>query len=118
NGAPVDTPVHIAIDRDEAYIRTYASAGKWRRLRRDPRITVSHANTGRRPALLGLLLPKRTQKVGTGVQARVVALGGADADRASRALAGKYPFLQGILIPLLHRFVYRTQTVNMRLIAD
>jgi PPOX class probable F420-dependent enzyme len=115
DGTPVDTPVHIAVDHGTAFIRTYASAGKWKRLRSNPALTLSHANMGRRPALLGLLVPKRARKIGPGVPARVVALGGQEADRASRALAAKYPFLQGFLIPLLHRLVYRSRTVNMKL---
>jgi hypothetical protein len=73
---------------------------------------------GKRSALVGLLLPKRARRVGNGVPAKAIPLKGDKADRASRALEEKYPFLQGFLIPMLHRLVYRCPTVNMKLVPD
>ena len=118
NGTPVETPMHIAVDHGDAFIRTYGTALKWKRLRRNAELLVSHANTSRRPALLGLFAPKKTRPVGRPVHARAVVLEGAESERAALALARKYPFLQGFLIPLMHRFVLRTRTLHMRLIPQ
>jgi len=118
DGKPVNTPMHIAVEAGDAFIRTYATALKWKRLQRNPSLVVSHATTGKRPALLGLLMPRRAKPLGPGRPARVVVLNGDESQRASSALARKYPILQGLVIPLMHRFVYRTRTVNMRLHPD
>jgi uncharacterized protein len=116
DGTPVDTPVHIAVSGDDVFMRTYESAMKWKRLRRNPDVVVSRADVGTRPAILGLLAGKRVKRVGAGVPARVVLLEGADAARASDAIGRKYPFLQGFLIPWIHRHVYHTRTLNLRLV--
>jgi len=118
DGSGVDTPIHIAVDGGTAFIRTYAKAWKWKRLQRNPHVTVSLASTGKMPAFLALLAPRRSRRVGPAVRARVEVLEGDESAQASRALARKYPFLQGFLIPWLHRTVYRTATKNMRLVPE
>jgi PPOX class probable F420-dependent enzyme len=107
DGSGVDTPIHIAVDGGTAFVRTYAKAWKWKRLQRNPHVTVSLASTGKMPAFLALLAPRRSHRVGPAVRARVEVLEGDESAQASRALARKYPFLQGFLIPWLHRRVYR-----------
>lgn len=37
---------------------------------------------------------------------------------AARALARKYPILQGLLIPAMHRYAYRTTTVHFELTPE
>ncbi len=74
DGSGVDTPIHIAVDGETAFIRTYATAWKWKRLQRNPHVTVSLANTGRMPAFLALLAPNRSRRIGQAVRARVVVL--------------------------------------------
>jgi PPOX class probable F420-dependent enzyme len=118
DGSGVDTPIHIAVDGGTAFIRTYAKAWKWKRLQRNPHVAVSLASTGKMPAFLALLAPNRSRRVGQPLRARVVVLDGEESARASRALARKYPFLQGFLIPWLHRTVYRTATKNIRLVPE
>jgi PPOX class probable F420-dependent enzyme len=115
DGKPVDTPMHIAVEGGNAFIRTYATALKWKRPRRNPQVVVSHATTGKHPALLGLLMRRRARPVGPGRPARAVVLQGEESEMASSALARKYPLLQGVVIPLMHRLVYRTETLNMGL---
>jgi len=116
DGTPVDTPVHIAVEGGDVYMRTYESAMKWKRLRRDPRVMVSRADMGRRPALVGLLAGKRVHRAGQGIPARAVLLEGEESNRAAHAIRRKYPFLQGFLIPWVHRHVYRTRTLNLKLV--
>jgi uncharacterized protein len=117
DGTAIDTPMHIAVDGDRAFLRTYASAWKWRRIRRNPNVIVSHASTGDKPAIVGLVMGK-PHKVGRGVRAKAVEARGEDATVAAHALSTKYPFLQGVLIPFLHRHVYRAPTVHMHLVTD
>jgi hypothetical protein len=110
--AALDTPIHIAVDGATAFIRTYTKAWRWKRLQRNPHVTVSLASTGKMPAFLALLAPNMSRRVGQAMPAPVVVLDGDESARASRALSRKYPFLQGFLIPWLHRKVYRTATKN------
>jgi PPOX class probable F420-dependent enzyme len=117
DGTPVDTPVHIAFDGGDVFMRTYETAMKWKRLRRNPEVVVSRADVGTRPAILGLLAGRRVKRVGEGVPARVILLEGSEDRRASAAIARKYPFLQGFLIPWIHRNVYHTRTLNLRVLA-
>jgi PPOX class probable F420-dependent enzyme len=117
DGTPIDTPMHIAVDGDRAFLRTYASAWKWRRIRRNPQVIVSHACTGDKPAIVGLVTGK-PHKVGRGVRAKAVEARGEEAASAARALSTKYPFLQGVLIPFLHRHFYRAPTIHIRLVPD
>jgi PPOX class probable F420-dependent enzyme len=116
DGTPVDTPVHVAVEGGRAYIRTYAKAMKARRLRRNPQLVLSLASSGTRPAVLGLLAPKQVKRLGEGVHACARPLTGEEERRAARALARKYPLLQGVLIPLAHRLM-RTKTLNLELVA-
>jgi len=116
-GRPVDTPVHIGFDSGNVSMRTYESALKWKRLRRDPRIVVYHANLGRTPPLLALLAVRLVRRVGEGVPATVQALNGDEARRAAGVIGRKYPFLQGFLTPWIHRHVFHTRTLNLRVVG-
>src|SRR5205814_8085955 len=70
DGTPVDTPVHIAVEGDRAYVRTYASALKTKRLRRNPELELWPASNGTAPEFLALSRPKAARRVGRGTRAR------------------------------------------------
>ncbi|WP_329175907.1 PPOX class F420-dependent oxidoreductase [Streptomyces sp. NBC_01477] len=90
DGTPVGTAVSIAVEGERAYVRTYSAAWKVRRLRNDPRVEIAPSTVKGKPT-------------GPAVRARAVLLTGEDAARAGRALARKYPFLHGFLVPFMHR---------------
>lgn len=90
DGTPVGTPVHIAVVGNVAYVRTFDPSGKLKRIRRTPHVEIAPST------LLGRV-------TGEPMAATVRILDGDDAKLAARALAEKYPFLQGRLIPWYHR---------------
>jgi PPOX class probable F420-dependent enzyme len=106
DGTPGRTPVSIAVDGDHAYVRSFDKAVKTRRLRVDPTAEVAPASA-RGTATGGPVLPARMRR-----------LDGAEHRRAARLLARKYPFLHGILVPLMHRVLHtRTgRTVHFELV--
>lgn len=114
DGTPIDTPVHIAFDGDRAFIRTYAKAFKTMRMRRHPEVELHRAANGTAPAMLALLAPRKAVPIGPAIRARATLLDGEESRLAARALARKYPFLHGWLIPTVHR-LYRTRTINVEL---
>jgi uncharacterized protein len=118
DGTPVDTPVHVAVVGDRAYIRTDATAFKTKRLRRNPEMELWLASNGAEPALKALSKPREAKRAGFGVRGRVRLLGGDESRRAADALARKYPVLHGFLIPWSHRFLYRTETVHFELTPE
>ena len=96
DGAPVATPVTIAVEGDHAYVRTWDTAWKARRMRNDPHVLVAPATMGGR-------------RRGAPVPARSRLLSGEEAAHAARAIARRQRVLQGILVPLTHRLMrYRT----------
>lgn len=115
DGREVDTPIHIVVQDGRAFIRTYETALKTTRLRRNPKAFVWRATNGTAPALLALLAPKQSRRTGNGVPVHARELTEDEARIAGKALAGKYPILQGLLIPAMHRYVYRTPTVHFEL---
>jgi uncharacterized protein len=115
DGRAVDTPIYIAIEDGRAFIRTYRTAMKTKRLGRNPKGVLWRASNGTRPPLLALLFPKQAQRLGPGTQVRARELAGDEARRAATALTRKYPILNGFVIPWTHRFVYRTTTVHYEL---
>lgn len=117
DGTPVDTPVHVAVEGGQAFIRTYAKAMKTRRLRRNPQVQLWLASNGTKPALLALLAPKDAKRVGVPVRVGATLLSGDESRRAARLLARKYPLLQGVLIPTMHRLM-GTQTIHIGLTLD
>jgi uncharacterized protein len=96
DGTPVATPVTIAVDGDRAYVRTWDSAWKAKRMRNNPAVLVA-------PSTM------RGHIRGEAVAARSRLLDGDEARRAARAIARRQPILQGVLVPLGHRLMrYRT----------
>jgi PPOX class probable F420-dependent enzyme len=90
DGTPVSTAVSIAVDGDRAVFRSFAKAGKTRRLRRNPAVEVAPSTFLGRPT-------------GPAVRGTARLLGGAEARAAARLLRRKHPFLHGLLVPLAHR---------------
>ena len=68
---PVGTPVHIAVDGDRAFVRTYDKAWKLKRIRNNPAVEVAPATT-------------RGVPTGPAIHARARLL---DGDEAVRAVA-------------------------------
>src|SRR5947209_16046403 len=77
DGTPVGTPVSIAVEGDRAYVRTYDTAWKLRRIRRNPTVEIAPATF-------------RGTPTGPAIRARARLLGGEEAAHAGRALARKY----------------------------
>jgi PPOX class probable F420-dependent enzyme len=90
NSIPVGTPVSIAVDGHHAFVRTFAAAGKLKRIRQNPEVTIA-------PSTL------RGTPTGPAIRARARALDGDEAAAAAQSLADKYPILHGVLVPLGHR---------------
>jgi hypothetical protein len=97
DGSAVGTPVHVAVDGDRAYVRTFTPSGKVTRLRREPRAEIA-------PCTL------RGRATGPALAVTVRFLGGEEADRAGRLVAGRHPVVHRRLIPWLHRRTGRTTT--------
>lgn len=96
DGTPVATPVTIAVDGDRAYVRTWDSAWKAKRMRNNPAVLIA-------PSTM------RGRVTGEAIAARSRLLDGDEARRAARAIARRQPILQGVLVPLGHRLMrYRT----------
>jgi uncharacterized protein len=90
DGTPVGTPVHIAVDGDRAYFRTWDTAWKLRRIRANPLVEIAPSTVRGKPT-------------GPALAATARILSGEESAQAGRLIARKYPFLHGFLIPLLHR---------------
>jgi len=97
DGTSVGTPVHIAVDGDVAYVRTFAPSGKLKRMRRDPAVEIAPSTF-------------RGKVRGPELAARARILDGAEAAPAIAAISAKYPLLHGHLIPWMHRHTGRTTT--------
>ncbi|MFC5762220.1 PPOX class F420-dependent oxidoreductase [Actinacidiphila bryophytorum] len=90
DGTPVGTPVSIAVDGDRAYFRTYEPAWKVKRLRNNPDVEIAPSTARGKPT-------------GEAMHATATRLEGEEAAGAARALAHKYRFLHGFLVPFMHR---------------
>jgi PPOX class probable F420-dependent enzyme len=90
DGTPVATPVSIAVDGERAYVRSFARAGKTRRIRHNPAITVAPSTA-------------RGTPTGPAFQATARQLTADEGRRAGRLLARKYPLLHRVVVPLTHR---------------
>ncbi|WP_328538161.1 PPOX class F420-dependent oxidoreductase [Streptomyces sp. NBC_00344] len=92
DGTTVGTPVSIAVEGDHAYIRTYSSAWKVKRMRNFPEVEIA-------PSTM------RGKRTGPVVRARVRLLdpGSAENTHAAQVIARKYPIVHGALVPFAHR---------------
>jgi PPOX class probable F420-dependent enzyme len=101
DGTPVDTPVSLAVDGDRAYFRTWHTAGKAKRLRNNPEVTVTPSTA-------------RGKRTGPALAGHATLLEGAEARHAGRALARRQPLLHGALVPASHRLM-RVRTLHYAL---
>jgi hypothetical protein len=104
DGTAVPTPVSIAVDDDPhvGYVRTWSTAGKAKRLHRDPHV---------------LIAPSTVRGRVTGPEAPATArlLAGAEAEHARALLRRKHPVLHGAVVPLAHKLRrYTTEHYELR----
>jgi hypothetical protein len=104
DGSPVGTPVNVAVGDGHAYIRTWDTSGKAKRLARQPKVAVAPSN------------PRGIQ-TGRTVSGTARLLTGEEARAAAQLIDRKYPIVQRILVPLAHR-VRRLKTVHYELTFD
>jgi len=90
DGTPVGTAVHIAVDGDRAFIRSWATSGKVKRIRNNPNVEIAPSTARGKPT-------------GPAVHAHARLLQGEEAAYAAKTLAHKYRILHGFLIPWFHR---------------
>lgn len=90
DGTPVGTPVHIAVDGDRAFVRTWDTAWKLKRIRNNPEVEIAPSTMRGKPT-------------GPAIRAHARVLTGDQSAAAGRAIGRKYPILHGVLIPLFHR---------------
>jgi PPOX class probable F420-dependent enzyme len=103
DGTTVGTPVNIALGPDgRAYFRTWSATGKAKRMRNFPQVQIAPCTA-------------RGKATGPQRQATAVLLSGPEAAVAAKALAAKYPLLQGLLVPAVHRLTKKT-TVHYELL--
>ena len=101
DGTPVGTPVHIVVDGDRAFVRTWDTTGKLKRIRNDPGVEVCPSTVGGRPT-------------GPGIRARARVLEGDESAYAGRMLSREYLVQHGFLIPLVHR-LRGNETIHIEL---
>ena len=94
----------IAVDGDRAYVRTWDSAWKAKRMRNNPAVLVAPSTV-------------RGRATGPAIGARSRLLDGEEARRAAHAIARRQPILQGLLVPLTHKLM-RYRTLHYELTPD
>ena len=90
DGTPVGTPVNIVVDGDRAFVRTWDTAGTFKRIRNNPMVEIAPSTF-------------RGTPTGPAVRAHARVLSGDESAHAGQLLAHKHPILQGMLVPLMHR---------------
>jgi uncharacterized protein len=90
DGTPVGTPVNIAVEGARAFVRTWDTAWKIRRIRNNPDVEIVPSTFSGKPT-------------GPPIRARARVLGNDESAHAGRVIARKHPILHGILVPLIHR---------------
>ena len=101
-GTPVGTPVSIAVDGDVAYVRSWSTAGKIKRIRNNPVVDVLASTMRGRPT------------GGPKFRACARLLTGNEARHAADLIKKKHPVLHGMLVPLAHKLA-RYETVYLEL---
>ena len=104
DGSAVATPVNVVVLGDHAYFRTWSTAGKAKRLRRDSRVAIAPSTARGKPT-------------GPAIAATARLLRPDEVPVPREALAKKYPILQGKLVPLAHRLRHY-DTVHYELSAS
>ena len=101
DGTPVGTPMNIVVDGDRAFVRTWDTTWKLKRIRNNPEVEVA-------PSTL------RGKPTGPAIHARARVLDGDESAHAGRSIARKHPVLHGFLVPLVHR-LRRNETIHIEL---
>jgi PPOX class probable F420-dependent enzyme len=95
DGTAVPTPVHVVVIGDHAYFRTWSTAGKAKRLRRNPQVRIAPSTARGKPT-------------GPALTAAARRLEPEEEQPVRQALGKKYPLLQGRLVPLAHKVRHYT----------
>ena len=102
DGTPVATPVNVAVAGDRAFFRTYEQAGKFKRLRNNPRVLVAPSTP-------------RGKATGPDIEARATLLTGEDDALAARLIDEKHRIFQRGLVRTAHRVRrYTTRHFELR----
>jgi uncharacterized protein len=101
NGTPIGTPVNIAVDGNRAFVRTFDTAWKLKRIHNNPEVEIAPSTWRGRPT-------------GPAIRARARLLEGEESAYAGRLLVRKHPILHRILVPLVHR-LRGNETVHIEL---
>lgn len=104
DGTAVATPVNVVVLGDHAYFRTWSTAGKAKRLRRDPHLSIAPSTV-------------RGTPTGASVAATARLLGPDEEGPVRAALAKKHAVMHGLLVPFVHRLRHQ-QTVHYELTPD
>ncbi len=105
DGTPVATPVSLVVDGDRIVFRTWRTAGKTKRIRLNPTVTISPATA------------VRGKPTGQPIPARARILEGDEAREARRLLGQKYPFFQRLLVPWYHRLSGK-ETIHLESVPE
>ncbi len=101
DGTPIGTPVNIAVDGAQAFVRTFDTAWKLKRIHNNPEVEVAPSTW-------------RGGPTGPAIRARARVLEGEESAYAGRLLARKHPILHRFLVPLVHR-LRGNQTIHIEL---
>lgn len=101
-GVPVGTAVSIAVDGDVAYVRSWSTAGKIKRIRNNPVVDVEPSTMRGEPT------------GGPSFRARARLLDGDEFAHARRLINAKHPLLHGFLVTVAHKLA-RYETVYLEL---
>ena len=101
DGTPIGTPVNIAVEGDHAFVRTYASAWKAKRMQHDSRVEIAPSTW-------------RGRVTGPALRATARLLNGAESERAGRLIDRKHPIFQRLVVRFGHR-VQHYQTLHFEL---
>jgi PPOX class probable F420-dependent enzyme len=104
DGTAVATAVNVVVLGEHAYFRTWSTAGKAKRLRRNPDLLIAPSTVKGKPT-------------GPAIRATARLLGPEEEQPVRQALAKKYRLSQGWLVPLAHRRRHYT-TVHFELTAS
>jgi len=102
DGTPVGTPVSIAVEGDHAFVRTWDTTWKLKRIRNNPEVEIAPSTARGRPT-------------GPAIRARARVLDGDESAHAAKLLARKHPILHRFLVPMAHR-LRGNETVHIELI--
>ncbi len=101
DGTPIGTPVNIAVDGERAFVRTFDTAWKLKRIRNHPEVEVAPST-------------RRGKSTGPAIRAHARVFEGEESAYAGRLLARKHPMLHRFLVPLIHR-LRGNETIHIEL---